>query len=458
MDKKSLDNLRSKVYAVLLENQNDVENLDKGIFKLIDSFMQEFILNMIRSNSGFFATFIISFKRELNFNMEEALSTVPEGNHFILYLNPLVFFECNMDEMEALIKHEVYHILSLHHARGSRLKSVYSEVAVNLAMDLCVNQYIPNLPSWSNTLISVSNSFNVDLEENATLEEYAEVIQKSINKFNKYKNNIANTGNNDIKLNILDKFINLHSIWKGQEQYDEGRIKNITKNIIENNINTSAPESIKELIDNVNEKKEITWQRYLSKMIGSIPAGHKKTITRRNRRQPERLDLRGSLNDHCPELVIAIDISGSMTDKEIRKVLLEIKGMLKNYSSKITVIECDDKIRNVYKIKKMQDISQKPICSGYTKFYPVFKYIKDNFNRDTILIYFTDGLGEDSMDEEIYHKNTIWVITSSESNLSLKKYPGIKLKFSSRKQKHDNTLPLEYLKSEMKDIRSEWAK
>lgn len=458
MDKNSLENLRVDIYATLLEKQNDLDNINYDTLQDIDNFFKTFMLNMIKSSEGFFANFIISFKRQINFNIKEALSTVPEGNHFTLLINPIIFFQCNLYEMEALIKHEVYHILSLHHVRAIKLKSIYSEAAVNAAMDLCVNQYIPNLPNWSNTLESVSNSFNVALEENLTLEEYAKIIQNSINKFYKNKNNIANNTINDIKLNIIDKFYNLHSTWKGEKGYDEAWIKNIIKNNISNNTNFYTPESIKELIKNVNGKKEISWQRYLSKMIGSIPSGIKKTTTRRNRRQPERLDLRGTLTNHCPEVVIAIDISGSMTDAEIKKVILEIKSMLKNYSSDITIIECDDRIKKVYKLKKISQITEKPVCSGNTRFYPVFRYVKDNFNKDTILVYFTDGLGEESMDEEIYHKNTMWVITSSESTLSLKKPPGIILKFSDKKAKNSDTLPLEYLKIEMKDIRSEWAK
>ena len=55
--------------------------------------------------------------------------------------------------------------------------------------------------------------------------------------------------------------------------------------------------------------------------MGTVESNKKKTITRRNRRQPNRLDLRGELRNHKAEIAVAIDISGSIMMKSLSKLL-----------------------------------------------------------------------------------------------------------------------------------------
>ena len=42
----------------------------------------------------------------------------------------------------------------------------------------------------------------------------------------------------------------------------------------------------------------LPWYFYLKKLMGKVASGHKKTTMRRNRRQPERLELSGTLRQH----------------------------------------------------------------------------------------------------------------------------------------------------------------
>ena len=53
-------------------------------------------------------------------------------------------------------------------------------------------------------------------------------------------------------------------------------------------------------------------------MLPTIRAGQRKTITRKNRRQPHRLDIRGTLPNLIPEVIVALDISASMSEKKFK--------------------------------------------------------------------------------------------------------------------------------------------
>ena len=166
-----------------------------------------------------------------------------------------------------------------------------------------------------------------------------------------------------------------------------------------------------------------------------MKSGYKKTIVRRDRRQPNRLDLRGTLKDTIPEIIVAIDISASMSEEEVHNIMIEVLAITRSRVDKIKIIECDDEIRKVYDIKTSKDIMKRSRKSGATKFSPVFKYIKDNRLSDRVLIYFTDGVGEKELTIKPTIKNVIWVLTGEEG-LSLNKGIGI-IKYI--KSKHEKT-------------------
>ena len=112
-----------------------------------------------------------------------------------------------------------------------------------------------------------------------------------------------------------------------------------------------------------------------------------------------------------------------MSEEKVRIIPL---GGLGEIGKNITVIECDDEIRRIYKINSIKDIKKRKSNNGSTKFSPVFKYIKSNNMRNVILIYFTDGVGEKELEIRPINKNTIWVLTGKEELSLTKSYGQIK--------------------------------
>ena len=91
----------------------------------------------------------------------------------------------------------------------------------------------------------------------------------------------------------------------------------------------------------INTPPAFSWQAILKKYIGTISANKKSTRTRLNRRQPERFDLSGSVDDKVLKIVVAIDTSGSMSDQMISQIFNEIFAILAKRKHDISVIECD---------------------------------------------------------------------------------------------------------------------
>jgi predicted metal-dependent peptidase len=109
-----------------------------------------------------------------------------------------------------------------------------------------------------------------------------------------------------------------------------------------------------------------------------------------------------------------------MSSSDIAYVINEIFNIVKDYDSKITIIECDAEIGKVYEAKKASDVQTRVTGRGGTSFVPVIEYInKTNKYKNALMIYFTDGYGDNEIPRPRTFRN-LWVVLQDEKYLSLK--------------------------------------
>lgn len=180
-------------------------------------------------------------------------------------------------------------------------------------------------------------------------------------------------------------------------------------------------------VEKINEPPKISWQKILKKYVGTITANKRKTRTRLNRRQPDRFDLSGTMDDKILKIVVCIDTSGSVDDTMIAHIFNEIFEILAKRKHEITIIECDAQVQRVYKAKTPKDIKLKAAGRGGTCFSPAIEYINNHKEfRDALMIYFTDGYGEREIPRPRTYRN-MWVVIGDERNLSVKEPYGVVL-------------------------------
>ena len=138
---------------------------------------------------------------------------------------------------------------------------------------------------------------------------------------------------------------------------------------------------------------------------------------RRNRRQPERLELSGTLRQHKANVWVALDMSGSITDVEFTNALEQVLQIVHAYNHRITVVECDNEVRRTYSMESVKDVKPRLDVRGATAFTPVFSLA--NQNRVDLLVYFTDGKGEERLREAPRGYKVLWVLTGENPQLSL---------------------------------------
>lgn len=420
------------------------ENYKRKFFDLVE----DVILSLLQGEDAFFGQFMLRIKRDIRVDLSYPIATIPKRDGFNMYFNPFMFLNCDKKEMAALFKHEIYHIMNSHFEREKNMKNSISKEAISVALDISINQYIKNLPGWSKRIDGVNMEYNIMLNENRSAEEYGEEIYKSI------KSRIK-----EPKINKDDEFkydIDLekaHDLWEEIDLSEED-IKSLTKKTALSAYDKTTPKGLEKIILSYREKAEIPWQVILKNILPTVKSGYKKTIMRRNRRQPERLDLRGRLPKSETELIVAIDISASMKEEDLHKILIEILSITANSKNKVTVIECDNEIRSIYKLTNKNDIRKRSRDNGATKFTPVFKYIAENNLRNVVLIYFTDGVGEKELEIKPINRKTLWVICGDEE-LSLRNpYGQIRRISVNEKQTLEGNIGLQMVNAAIHD----WAR
>ncbi len=165
------------------------------------------------------------------------------------------------------------------------------------------------------------------------------------------------------------------------------------------------------------------WVKILTRFSSGRTMEVRKTKTRLNRLQPQRFDLSGEIKERRPEVVCAIDTSGSMSAERIKKALGQVLALKVKFNYSITLIECDAEINKITEIKKRGDIPNEYHGRGGTSYLPVIEYRNSHPRyRNALLIYFTDGFGDGEIPKPKV-RQIVWVLTNG-THLSLKKTYG----------------------------------
>ncbi|AGA69017.1 hypothetical protein Desdi_1524 [Desulfitobacterium dichloroeliminans LMG P-21439] len=417
-------------------------------FSLVD----QVNLSLMEDGDHFFGYFLLQMSKEIRFDISSPTAVNFKGAKYVIYFNPIIFLNLTLLQMESTIKHEILHIVSLHLIRAKEFKSTHSKTAINMAMNIVVNTFLEDLPPYSVTLKWVNLNYSLQLLPFKTFEYYVEELQTALDLWEADEeasdesdrdedddrhNPEASDPQQDGTLATVYDPAKAHDLWEDSNELDPKTLQEFTEHYIAQAQKGSVPHYLESLISSFQSNKgELPWNLYLKRLMGSVESNNKKTVTRRNRRQPHRLDLRGQLRSHKANIIVALDISGSISDQEFNQAVQEVLAIVKNYNHEITIVECDSEIRRVYTIKSTKDIRERINTRGGTRFTPVFEYA--NEHKVNLLIYFTDGRGEEKLQTLPKGFRTLWVITGRGDALSLEEPYGVVKRLKKVEAKDDS--------------------
>ena len=357
------------------------------------------IIYLLRNQSKvFYASLIMQMIRI----EEKAVGTMGVGierGRIYLYYNPEFVAQLKLPEIVAVMEHEVLHLVMEH---PFRKKHRYHPLW-NLACDIAINQFIEQgLPKG----VATYQDFNMKPDQAAEI--YYNELMKNVKT---------------IEMNIAagkaGTSIDNHGKWMDSDKsdMDEDLQKEIVKQAIAEAYEQAQksrgtmPGGLEQFIKRWLRKPEIPWKQLLRRYIGrSVKADSVHSWKRPNRRLGE--EFKGLVPRRTIKVGIAIDTSGSVSEKDFQEFIAEMKGIQNCYKNEMTVMECDAQVQKVYQLKPYKQVDVKFKGRGGTDYEPVFKEIEEKHKyRPELLIYFTDFYC--TFPTKVPKYKVLWVVTAS---------------------------------------------
>ena len=473
--------MTNDITQLLYRIKENIAAIEAGetLYSLLDEVRSDFLefmelckLFLISERDSYYGYFLMNMQFSVNFGANSIagikLNTFPP----VFESNPLLLCKFKLKEILYVICHEIDHIVLNHPAemvKANPTKDEQTFYEFNLAADASVNDRIDHeikaenrafLAHPDGVITSKVLAKMYEIKHLLSMENYAYYFGMISGKQQKNEENAPGNGQDSMmqQQNRQDGTAHGDSSVSGQQSEDGDEIVTAAncgeltdhnweagddaedaQAVVREFVNAAVdmmneesrglmPAHFMSQVELINKPPVLSWQAILKKYIGTISANKRKTRMRLNRRQPERFDLSGRVDDKVLKIAVAIDTSGSVDDHMIAQIFNEIFAILAKRKHEITVIECDAQIQRVYRAKNAGEIQKKVAGRGGTMFTPAIEYINnDKYFRDALLIYFTDGFGEWEIPKPKTYRN-LWVVFDDERHLSVKEPYGVVLK------------------------------
>lgn len=157
-----------------------------------------------------------------------------------------------------------------------------------------------------------------------------------------------------------------------------------------------------------NLKVDMDYRKMLSLFKTSVISSRRR-LTRMRPNRRFGFNAMGSRHELSTNLLIAIDVSGSVSDKSLQFFFSVINRLFKYGVEKLDVLQFDTKIQGEIKPLKKARKTIKIMGRGGTSFQPVADYYCKHPEYDG-LIYFTDGYAPPPVFNTKRPIDVLWVI------------------------------------------------
>lgn len=417
-------------------------------------------------------------------------------DHYRLYINPDIFDTYELEEQLAILKHEMLHILNDHVLRTEDRKQLPWNYATDCAINQLIDDsHLPKIkqkdidkynasvklglvditkpaPKIGDFACVMPSTFPVSVDVDLSAEQYYDALKneeqenedESCSKCggsgqmkDEEDSNGEQTDENSSQGTCtcdrcqgtgkepgggdygegISQILDDHGMWsesKGDREMQKATTKGMIEKSIEETVksNGTIPSNIEHWLNLFKTKSQISWKKALRNIVGKRKVNTRRTIMKRDRRFPDREDLKGKTKDIKFYLTVILDVSGSMSDKEIMIGLNEIHHICKLTNTTMQLIQVDTKVHNVETFSAKTKLFNRSGAGG-TIMEPAIDYIKKNKIPTDACILITDGYIEDVSRWKNKPKYPImFLVTSEGQNIpgirSNKKYKQYQLK------------------------------
>jgi predicted metal-dependent peptidase len=313
-----------------------------------------------------------------------------------------------------IIKHEMLHIAFGHLIRvGDKDFKGY-----NYASDCALNQQInrEHLPKGAiyPDNYPVKKSIKVLKDESA--EYYYDLLEKSDDPTGEGGKGEGDGEGDGEGSPIIDDPTGGHGKWQESEG-DPSLQQEITKNMVERSASQTQagrgnlPSSYSKMIENLIIRREVDWKKVLRSIVGNKKANVRKTLMRRDRRQPHANWIKGKTKDRVFSLGVISDVSGSVLDGPLMKLWSEAISLCQMFNTEVDMVQVDTEPTKPEKLTKNTKKLERKKCGGTILYPAIEEFKKAGIHVDAILVT-TDGYLCDSDVDEFLRLRVpvIWLI------------------------------------------------
>jgi predicted metal-dependent peptidase len=318
-----------------------------------------------------------------------------------MILNPETYFKLPLQQRVFVAAHEIMHCVFNHtglmrtmtltgkvkYPDGSELP--YDPMMMNMAMDFVINDLLIET-KVGEFVPEGCHDKNIATSETPFIDAYAKIYKKHQSS--------GGGGNGPKSFDVLLDPGTSQGKDPSKAQQDRSQTEwdtAIAAAVASAKMQGKLPSALERLFKEVLEPT-VSWQDHIRSFFArKVGAGGY------DWRKPDRRMISRDIysparsGNGCGDVVVAVDTSGSIGQRELDHFFAELRGILEDVQpSRVHLVWCDAKVHHVDELDSASDLQGlKPHGGGGTAFEPVFAWIGDQPFTPDALVYLTDGMG-----------------------------------------------------------------
>jgi len=336
-------------------------------------------------------------------NFTEDIPTACTNGRDVMY-NPEFVKSLTDKELNFVVLHEALHKVYQHMHLWKKLWKENPMLA-NMAADFVVNNAIHEADGTQEVAVKPQSALFDPQYKNMTTKQIFDLLKKD---------NEQNGGSGQEGHDSHD--------WEGAEALSDEEVKETVKQIdqalrqgeiIRGKMNGNKNRSISELLE-----PKVDWREQLREFVNATCRNKDKSSWKRPHKRflGQDIYMPSMIGESIGKVVVGIDTSGSIGDKELNEFLTEVVAICDDVSpSSIELLYWDSHVagHETYNQGDYNALVQttKPAGGGGTRVGCVNEYIKDKRIEPEAIIILTDGYVEDDWGGN-WDYPTLWAVTS----------------------------------------------
>ena len=321
--------------------------------------------------------------------------------------NPILLAGMTTEEVERLLRIEMIRLFLKH--PYERQPDGVRRAALALGSDVTIQSAYRT----SNEKFSLSSPRQFGLDEDKPFEWYVRKIDEMLDDETSQATSNANDDNEQTTADkeetkkALDAAAERAELW----EEDDMRAQEINDLIEKMNSWGSIPGNVVQQIV-ASTKAKIDYRKIMQGFRASI-LSNKMHLTRMRPNRRTGFQQMGSVRKFDTKLLVAVDVSGSITDKTLSHFYSVVNNFFKYGIQEIDCVQFDCELGEVKPIRKASR-SVQIFGRGGTSFQPIFDYVAEHNIYDGLIILTAGGAPHPTMDDSIA-ASVLWVCEDEES-------------------------------------------